>query len=1017
MKIVLIALLGVLSQTESGVKREIRNIKNINSLINLPYKEDVLFSFSPIPPVFSRVPLMAPLTEDKFFVQKLSSEFIVDHSVKYTANIAHQYLSDIIECGSKIFIAWADERYAPGVKDIYGAFFSYDGVLLDSSSIPIATSRGETEYEDVSVRLAYSGENILAVYLNGQYYYGYDVEGIIIDTNGNPLTPTLLLDAKPATRVDVSRPDVIFDGNRYFVVWSREGTVKGLRISKNGIFLDPAGGFQIGTGDIPKVVFDGRKYIVVYAEPDPGQDSVIFKCAFVDTQGSIIQEQTLTPWLDGYIYFFDIVIHNSKIYLFANVEDIFVKSGWVGVVIDTAGNEVIPFTTIIPFPTSGVSHWWEPSVDFDGTNFLLAYEEWTSTDINIKGALIDTNINSVLTDISISEKENTQARPVVLFHNGKYIVIWEDIRNSYSGYDIYMTEVATDGTVLDLQGKLISRSGNEQYWPHIVFNGIDNFFGVWHDYRNNNWDIFGARINKDGYLIDTFAFPVSELPNQQIFPRVTFDGTNYFVVWNDSRYGQWDVFGARVSQNGDVLDPFGILIYQSGDNEFYSDVAFDGTNYFVVFGHYNGTDYDIYGVRVDRNGNVIDNTPIIISDAPYDQYKPVVVFTGSYYFVAWSDMRSGSNYADIYIARVLPDGTVLDTTGIPITTATWTQEAPALAFDGINVFVVWHDMSYTGQYWIIDIYGARISQDGTVLDPSGIKISSGGWDRFPSVTFDGQNYVVSWIGFTDYIDFNDIKAALVDTAGNVLTEFTLAGGTENRGGPPTLSHGPSRSSQILFLYSSQIVDSVSNRPIFTARIKARFLYPSDNTPPSIPVLISPANDSVVNSYTVTFVWHPSGDAGSGIRNYIIEYANNINFYNSIIRETQDTSWTETIALADTMYYWHVKAVDNAGNESAWSEVRRFYISGVSVSENTDLPYRFNITLQPVSEGINFIFEIPKRSDLKIKFFDVMGRNIGSVNFKDLLGVHSFIFKKKKGIYFYEIQSQYEKRKGKFVIVR
>ncbi len=1017
MNIVLIVILGVLSWVENTGGQKYKDIGDMNSLITLPYRDEEVYSFCSVLPASPEFSLKAHLPQSKFFSHKLSPEFIIDHSVKYPANVAHQYLSDIIECGDRIFVAWTDERYAPGVKDIYGAFFSYNGVLQDSSSIPIVTSRGETEYEDVSVRLAYSGENILVIYLNGQYYYGYDVEGVIIDTNGKPLTPTLLIDAKPATRVDVSRPHVIFDGNRYFVVWSREGIVKGLRMRKDGIFLDPAGGFQIGTGDKPKVVFDGRKYIVIYAQSSPGLDSVIFKCAFVDTQGFVIQEQTLTPWLDGYTYFFDVAIHNNKVYLFANVEDIFVKSGWVGVVIDTGGNEVVPFTTVIPFPGYGVSHWWEPSVDFDGVNFLLAYEEWTSTDINIKGALIDTNLSPVLTDIPINEKENTQARPVVLFHDGKYIVIWEDIRNSYSGYDIYMTEVATDGNVLDPQGKLISRSGNEQYWPHVTFNGIDKFFCVWHDYRNNNWDIFGSRISKDGYLIDTFAFPISALPNQQVFPRVAFDGTNYFVVWNDSRYGQWDVFGTRVSQNGDVLDPFGILIYQSGNDEFYSDIAFDGTNYLVVFGHYNGTDYDIYGVRVDQSGNVIDNIPIIISDAPYDQYKPAVIFTGSYYFVAWSDMRSGSNYADIYVARVLPDGTVLDTTGIPVTTATWTQEAPALAFDGINVFVVWHDMSYTGQYWVIDIYGSRISQDGTVLDPSGIKISSGGWDRFPSVTFDGQNYVVSWIGFTDYIDFNDIKTAVVDTAGNVLTEFTLAGGTENRGGPPVVAHGLSRSSQILFLYSSQVVDSVNNKPVFTSRIKGKFLYPSDNTPPSTPVLISPSNDSVINSYNVTFIWHPSGDAGSGIRNYVIEYANNVNFYNSIIRETQDTSYTETITLADTMYYWHVKAVDNAGNESIWSDIWRFYISGVSVSENPDLPYKFNISLHPVSGGMNFVFKIPDKSDLKIKFFDVMGRNIQNVNLGYLSGLSTFIFKKKKGVYFYEIQSRYGKRRGKFVIVK
>ena len=74
---------------------------------------------------------------------------------------------------------------------------------------------------------------------------------------------------------------------------------------------------------------------------------------------------------------------------------------------------------------------------------------------------------------------------------------------------------------------------------------------------------------------------------------VAFDGTNYLVVWTDYRGGATKVYGARVSPDGTVLDQSGFAISAAGSAP---AVAFDGTNYLVVW-----SDQDsIVGARVDR---------------------------------------------------------------------------------------------------------------------------------------------------------------------------------------------------------------------------------------------------------------------------------------------------------------------------------------------------------------------------------------------------------------------------------
>jgi hypothetical protein len=96
----------------------------------------------------------------------------------------------------------------------------------------------------------------------------------------------------------------------------------------------------------------------------------------------------------------------------------------------------------------------------------------------------------------------------------------------------------------------------------------------------------------------------------------------------------------------------------------------------------------------------------------------------------------------------------------------------------------------------------------------------------------------------------------------------------------------------------------------------------DTTPPSLPILISPASRAKVKNSPLSLQWSGVDDP-SGVR-YNLQVSRSDDFdLLEINIMGQDSSSYSTTALEHGTYYWRVKAVDGVGNDSGWSESRSF----------------------------------------------------------------------------------------------
>ncbi len=110
--------------------------------------------------------------------------------------------------------------------------------------------------------------------------------------------------------------------------------------------------------------------------------------------------------------------------------------------------------------------------------------------------------------------------------------------------------------------------------PAVVFDGA-NYLVAWTDLRAPSRsgrpaprfapqppppppphvDIYGTRVSPEGNVLDPAGIVISTAPNWQVAPALGYNGTNALAAWIDARQAAPFVYGARVTASGAVLDP------------------------------------------------------------------------------------------------------------------------------------------------------------------------------------------------------------------------------------------------------------------------------------------------------------------------------------------------------------------------------------------------------------------------------------------------------------------------------
>lgn len=127
-----------------------------------------------------------------------------------------------------------------------------------------------------------------------------------------------------------------------------------------------------------------------------------------------------------------------------------------------------------------------------------------------------------------------------------------------------------------------------------------------------------------------------------------------------------------------------------------SRIASVGSSAYVVWQDSRNGEFDIYLNRsIDRGVSWLASDIRVDTDTPgaARSHTPQIAASGSSVYVTWTDDRNGNG--DVYFNRSLDDGATWLTTDVRLDTDTpgaGVSAAPQVAASGSSVYVVWHDL-------------------------------------------------------------------------------------------------------------------------------------------------------------------------------------------------------------------------------------------------------------------------------------------------------------------------------------
>lgn len=361
----------------------------------------------------------------------------------------------------------------------------------------------------------------------------------------------------------------------------------------------------------------------------------------------------------------------------------------------------------------------EGSVAGAGSNFVVTWTHQEAGKGDIRTRLIHPDASKEPV-VDVASGDTDQRGSTSAAGGGGVLVTWME-HTSVSDSDIYARRLdATDLHALDPMPIVISAGPVARYNARVTFDGT-NFLIVWSEQVDATFDVKGARVSTAGTVLDPAGFVVSSATGGQYITAVVGNGNGALALWMDRRAGNDDVFGARIRVDGSVADPAGLVIAATTGREGATQAAWNGQEWLVAWQTTSSQSVVGNVARVSMAGTV---SPVEATFASGDLVNPAIAANSTLAVVTWvcpagicarrlrlSGESAGSDFFVSY-------------SGVA-------QRAPVAAWNGSSFLLGWEQHGW--------IYAARMTTSGRITQR--LRLSSG---YEPAIAWNGHDWLVVW---------------------------------------------------------------------------------------------------------------------------------------------------------------------------------------------------------------------------------------------------------------------------------
>lgn len=308
----------------------------------------------------------------------------------------------------------------------------------------------------------------------------------------------------------------------------------------------------------------------------------------------------------------------------------------------------------------------------DGTGGVFL--AWTDYRVQLDGDVYALHLNALGHRLSgwpadgrrVCNASGTQRLPAMIAGDGGHhaLIAWEDDRDGAFG--AYAQRVADSGhsaSVWPMNGVRLGLAPGDQTALAIATDGAGGAFVVWEDRRNANVDLYLQRVSAAGEFVRPWrveGHALCVVSGSQLAPRLVADGAGGVIsVWFDARAGaQFDVYAHRFDASGAPVAGWSFggnpLCTASGNQVYPAAIADGAGGVLAAWGDGRGAAFDAYAARITGNGRRGSCWPgdgLSLSDAGGDQANVVLATDGTGCAV-FAWEDHRTGGTDVYAARV-----------------------------------------------------------------------------------------------------------------------------------------------------------------------------------------------------------------------------------------------------------------------------------------------------------------------------------------------------------------------------